>query len=74
LALKADTLIVLLYKKGIKRVIKDTLLFKLKLELKGILYYLFSLSFLSLLKRLAKEGIGFNSLLNKNDFIIKIKG
>jgi hypothetical protein len=59
---------------------EGALLFKLKLELKGILYYLFSSSSSFLLKLLVKESLGSNLLLNnlklkklnKILFIIKI--
>jgi hypothetical protein len=79
--LKANTLIIILFKK-VKEGAKNTSSFKLKLKLKGILYYLSPLSFLSLLKRLTKESIDSNSSLNnlksgklnKNNSIIKIKG
>jgi hypothetical protein len=79
--LEADTLIIILFKR-VKGGAKGALSFKLKLELKGILYHLSSLSSLSLLKRLVKESIGSNSSLNnlkskksnKSNFIIKIKG
>jgi hypothetical protein len=58
------------------------LLLELELELKGRLYYLSSLSSLFLLKRLAKESVDSNLLLNnlklrklnKSSFIVKIKG
>jgi hypothetical protein len=61
--LKVNTLIIILFKRVKERAI-SILSFKLKLKLKGILYYLSSLSFLSLLKKLIKENIGFNLLLN----------
>ena len=81
MVLEADILIIVLFKR-IKGGIKDALLFKLELKLKGILYYLSFLSSLSLLKRLVKESIGFNLLLdnlklgklNKSNSIVKIKG
>jgi hypothetical protein len=59
MVLKVDIIIVILFKK-VKEGAESALLFKLKLKSKGILYYLSSLSFLSLLKRLTKEYIGFN--------------
>ena len=79
MVLEADILIIVLFKR-IKGGIKDALLFKLELKLKGILYYLSFLSSLSLLKRLTKESIDSNLLLNnpklkksnKSDFIVKI--
>jgi hypothetical protein len=79
--LKADILIIVLFRR-VKGEAKGALSFKLELELEGILYYLSSLSSLSLLERLAKESIGFNSLLNnlklgklnKSNSIVKIKG
>jgi hypothetical protein len=79
--LKADALIIVLFKR-IEGGAKGALLSKLKLELEGILYYLSFLSSLSLLERLVKESIGFNSLLdnpklrksNKSNSIVKIKG
>ena len=84
MVLEVDALIIILFKR-VKEGAKGAWLFKLELELKGILYHLSSLSSLSslsLLERLAKENIGSNSLLNnlklrksnKSDFIIKIKG
>jgi hypothetical protein len=79
--LEANILIIVLFKR-VEGGAKSALLFKLELELKGILYHLSSLSSLSLLKRLTKENIGSNSLLdnlksrksNKSNSIIKIKG
>jgi len=61
---------------------EDALLLELELKSEGILYYSSSSSSLSLLKRLTKESISFNLLLNnpkleklnKSNFIIKIKG
>ena len=87
MVLEVDALIIILFKR-VKEGAKGAWLFKLELELKGILYHLSSLSFLSslsslsLLKRLAKESVGFNSLLNnlmsgklnKSNSIVKIKG
>jgi hypothetical protein len=78
---EADTLVVVLLRRA-EGGAKSALLSKLELELEGILYYSSSLSSLSLLKRLAKESAGSNSLLNnpklrksnKSDFIVKIKG
>jgi hypothetical protein len=62
LVLKVNTLIALLLKR-IKGA-EDTLLFKLELELKGILYYLSFSSFSSLLELLVKESLDSNLLLN----------
>jgi hypothetical protein len=62
LVLKVNTLITLLLKR-IKGA-EDTLLFKLELELKGILYYLSFSSFSSLLELLVKESLDSNLLLN----------
>ena len=78
---EADTLIVVLFKRAGGGA-KGALSSELKLELEGILYYLSSLSSLSLSERLAKESIGSDSLLNnpklrksnKSDSIVKIKG
>jgi hypothetical protein len=79
--LEADTLIIILFRRA-KEEVKGALLSKLELKSKGILYHSSSSSSSSLLKRLAKESIGFNLLLNnlkleksnKSDSIIKIKG
>jgi hypothetical protein len=78
---EVDALIVVLFGRA-EEGAKGALLSELESELEGILYYLSSSSSLSLLKRLAKESIGSNSLLdnpklgklNKSDFIVKIKG
>jgi hypothetical protein len=61
--LEVDILIVVLFKR-VEGGAKGALSFKLELELEGILYYLSSLSSLSLLERLAKESIGSDLLLN----------
>ena len=63
LVLKAEALNALLLKR-VKEGAEDTLLLELKSELKGILYYSSSSSFLFSLKRLAKERKGSDSLLN----------
>ena len=81
MVLEVDALIIILFKR-VKEGAKGAWLFKLELELKGILYHLSSLSSLSLLERLAKESIGSNSSLNnpklrksnKSNSIVKIKG
>jgi hypothetical protein len=78
---EADTLIVVLLRR-VGGGPEGASSFKSELELEGILYYLSSLSSLSLLERLAKESTGSNSSLdnpksgklNKSDSIVKIKG
>ena len=78
---EADALIVVLFKRAGGGA-KGALSSELKLELEGILYYLSSLSSLSLSERLAKESIGSDSSLdnlksgklNKSNSIVKIKG
>ena len=80
MVLEADALIVVLFRRA-EGGAKGALLSKLESESEGILYHSSSSS-LSLLKRLAKESAGSDSLLdnlklgklNKSDFIIKIKG
>jgi hypothetical protein len=79
--LEADALIVVLFRRAGGGA-KGALSSELKLELEGILYYLSSLSSLSLSERLAKESIGSDSSLdnlksgklNKSNSIVKIKG
>jgi hypothetical protein len=79
--LKVDVFIVILFRRA-RGGAKGALLFKLKSELKGILYYLSSSSSSSLSERLVRESIGSNSSLdnpksgklNKSNSIVKIKG
>ena len=81
MVLEADALVVVLFGRAGGGA-KGALSSELKLELEGILYYLSSLSSLSLSERLAKESIGSDSSLdnlksgklNKSDSIVKIKG